>query len=306
MVIKNVSLIGVNGDLGPIMLQGLLDVGEFTLTALKRHSSRSVPSKDPAVRVLEVDDDFSLSSLTNALQGQDAVIVVFRVSDLEQHLRIADAALAAGVQRFIPADFGSCDSSSAYVQELMPLFLRKVRVREHLQNLAAANPGFTWTSLVSGHFFDWGLEKDFLHCNLRSHTMDMLDDGTHRTSMTTLPRIVEAVVRILRCAGSGNDATRNRMLFFQSFCVSQLDVLAALEKATGAKWTVNKLKSDDYIREMKVLADGGDHDGTENLVFAVGAIDGDWEKREGFAMDVLGFENEDLQDVVNAVVKRNS
>jgi nucleoside-diphosphate-sugar epimerase len=305
--LTNVAVIGANGNLGKPILEALLAAGDFTVTVLKRQGSKSVPSQDTSVRVVEVDDEMSLASLTEALSGQDAVVATFPVKQVEQHLRVADAAAAAGVRRLIPADFGSCDASSPRVQELMPLFKRKIQVRERAQELAASNPQFSWTCLVSGHFFDWGLEKNFLHCDLKTRTIDVLDDGTARTSMTTLPRIAQAVVCVLRRAGEGDeDPSRNRVIFFQSFCVSQLEVLAALEKATASKWTVNYFDSNDFIRENKAKADAGDHEATENLVFAVGAVDGDWEKKPEFDMKLLGFGNEDLDEVVANVVKRNS
>jgi nucleoside-diphosphate-sugar epimerase len=307
MVLTKVALIGANGNLGQPILEALVGANDFTVTVLKRRSSKSaIPIEHPNVHTVTVDDDLSLASLTEAFRGQNAVVTAFPVLDVDEHLRVGEAAAAAGVSRVIPADFGSCDANSPRVQELMPLFMRKIRIRERLQELSAKDEQFTWTSLVSGHFFDWGLEKNFLHCDLKTRTIDLLGDGTDRTSMTTLARIAEAVVRVLRFAGNDDDPTRNRVLFFQSFCVSQLDVLAALEKATDSKWAVNRFDADEYIRENKVKADAGDHDARENLVFAVGAVDGDWEKKPEFAMDVLGFENEDLYEVVAAVVKRNS
>ena len=62
--------------------------------------------------------------------------------------------MKAGVQRMVPADFGSVDSSSPWTQELVPLYVEKTRLRERLVELANENEHFTWTSLVCGHFFD--------------------------------------------------------------------------------------------------------------------------------------------------------
>jgi hypothetical protein len=93
------------------------------------------------------------------------------------------------------------------------------------------------------------------------------------------------------------------VLFIQSFCVSQLDVLAALERATGAKWVVKFVESEAFIADRKVRADAGDGDAVEDLVFALGALDGNWDSREGFAMDLLGLQNEDLDEVVRRVVE---
>ncbi|KAK8065784.1 hypothetical protein PG997_012531 [Apiospora hydei] len=302
MAIKNVALLGATGDLGAPMLKVLIAAGTFHIMVVQRRSSKSAPPPDPSVRIVTVDDDMSLESLREALQGQDAVIASFRPRDVDVHLRLADAAAAAGVKRFVPADFGSCDSSSERVQELVPLFLAKVRVRERLQKLAAEKPGFTWTSLVTGHLFDWGLRENFLHFNLKTRTADILDDGKYRSSTSTLERVSEAVVKVLQ----NEEVGRNKMLFVQSFCVSQLDVLASLEKATGDKWKVNWLGSEQFIKESKAKADAGDKEAVEDLVFALGAVDGDWEGKDDFAMATLGLRNEDLDEVVQRVVSETA
>lgn len=299
MAIKKVALVGANGNLGGPILKALVDSGLFEVTVLQRASSKSSPTSDPSVRIVTIDDGMTTGSLQAALEGQDACIASFPLRDTEQHLRLVDAAAAAGVKRFVPADYGSCDSSSKQAQELVPLFLNKVRVRERCQEYAGKEGSdFTWTSLVAGHFFDWGLRENFLHFNLQTKTADILDDGTYRSSTSTLARIAEAVVKVLK----DEDVGRNKMLFMQSFCVSQLDVLASLEKATGEKWKVNWLKSDDFIKENKAKADAGDKDAIEHLVFALGALDGDWEKKDGFAMGVLGLQNQDLDEIVKGVV----
>ncbi|KAK8113193.1 isoflavone reductase [Apiospora sp. TS-2023a] len=298
MAIKNVALLGATGDLGAPLLHVLIAAGTFHITVLQRRSSKSTPFTDPSVSIVKVDDDMSLESLHEALKGQDAVIASFRPRDVDVHLRLADAAAAAGVKRFIPADFGSCDSSSKRVQDLVPLFLAKVYVRERLEELAAAKPDFTWTSFVTGHLFDWGLKENFLHFNLKTRTADILDGGKYRSSTSTLERVSDAVVKVLQ----NEEIGQNKMLFVQSFCVSQLDVLASLEKATGDKWKVNWLESEKFIKESKVKADAGDKEAVEDLVFALGAVDGDWEGKDDFAMETLGLKNQDLDEVVQRVV----
>ncbi|EMR65844.1 putative -like family protein [Eutypa lata UCREL1] len=302
MAIKKVALIGATGNLGSELLEALVSSGSFDVTVIQRASSKSKPSvAGTLIPTKTVDDALSLASLQAAFAGQDAVVVSFPLRDHAAHLRIADAAAAAGVARVIPADYGSCDSGSARAQELVPLFKHKTAVRDRLQALAAENPGFAWTSLVNGHFFDWGLRQNFLHFDLEARTADLLDGGVPRSSTATLGRIAEAVVRVLQKADDAR--TKNRVLFVQSFCVSQLDVLGALERATGGKeWKVNRYDAEEFIREHKIKADAGDKEAVEDLVFALGAIDGNWEEREGFAMDLLGLENEDLDEVVKRVV----
>ncbi|KAI1120324.1 NmrA-like family protein [Nemania abortiva] len=303
MAIKYVALFGANGNLGTVALQSLVSSGHFRVAVVKRASSpyELPPALQAVVDLRTVDDSLSLASLQAVLTGQDAVVVSIPLRDPAQHLRIAEAARAAGVRRVIPADYGSCDSDSARAQELVPLFAHKAAVRARLQELAAASAGgFAWTSLVVGHFFDWGLRENFLHFDLAARTAEILDHGRYKSSTATLARVGEAIVAIL---AADEERTRNKVLFIQSFCVSQLDVLAALERATGAKWEVKFVESGAFIADRKAKADAGDRAAVEDLVFALGALDGNWEPRDGFAMDVLGLENEDLDEVVKRVVE---
>ncbi|KAI0456219.1 NmrA-like family protein [Xylaria acuta] len=287
MALKNIALFGANGNLGTEVLGALVSSGHFRVTAIKREPSPYMPppALSAQAHLKTVDDELSLASLKAALQGQDAAVVSIPLRDPAQHLRIADAAAAAGVRRVIPADYGSCDSDSPRAQELVPFFKHKA--------------AFAWTSLVCGHFFDWGLRGNFLHFDLARRTADVLDHGKYKSSTSTLARVSEAIVVVLV---TDAETTRNNVLFIQSFCVSQLDVLAALEKATGAKWEVRFVESEAFIKEKKLKADAGDGQAVEDLVFALGALDGNWETREEFSMDLLGLENEDLDAVVKRVV----
>ncbi|KAH7041347.1 uncharacterized protein B0I36DRAFT_222653, partial [Microdochium trichocladiopsis] len=314
--IKNVILLGATGNLGTEILNALINSGQFTVTIAQRASSSSRPGpKAPSDKFITVniDDDLSLDSLKAAFRGQHAVIVATRPGDGQSQLRIADAAAATpGMRRVIPADYGSCDSTTARAQELVPIFKRKAEVRARLQSLAEASSSssssssFSWTSIVCGHFFDWGLRENFLHFNLRTRTADILGDGTMRSSTSTLARVAEAVVRVL--SPEHEARTRNMIVYVQSFCVSQLDVLRALERATsgggggGKEWQAKYIDAEEFIAENKARVEKGETEANEDLVFALGAIDGDWTTREGFAMEMLGLEDEDLDEVVGRVV----
>ncbi|RKU40261.1 hypothetical protein DL546_001313 [Coniochaeta pulveracea] len=291
--IKNVTLVGANGNLGSKILEALVADGSFRVTVIKRKSSQSTPAH--AVRIVEVSDDWTLEELRDALKGEDAAIAAWPLRNVDEHLRYAEAAAAAGVKRFIPADYGSVDARSEYARKLVQLFEKKVKVRETLENLSAkSNGSFTWTSIVCGHFFDWGLTNGFLHFYPEQKRADILGDGTARSSNSTLGQVGKAVVRILQKP----EDTKNRVLMIQSFCVSQLDVLRSLEKATGSKWDVRYEDTDEFVAKHKAKADAGNKESIEDLVFALGVIEGNWEEKEDFAMDLLGLQNEDLDQAV--------
>lgn len=110
------------------------------------------------------------------------------------------------------------------------------------------------------------------------------------------------------------------MLYIQSFCVSQNEVLRAFERATSAssgsssgdgndeggekKWKVTKLDSKVYREEKVKKRDEGDKQAIEDLVWLLGALDANWEDRKDFAMKDLGLENEDLDAVVRRIVEK--
>lgn len=307
MSIVNVALVGATGSLGSHILTALLAEGSFTVTVLQRASSTSsLPTDHKNLRVAPVANDPSLADLTALFTGQHAVIVCYRAGNAAAQIKFGQAAFdARTVRRFIPADFGSCDSDGARERELVKLFDRKVEIRRSLQALAdqsqaAAGGTFTWTSLVNGHFFDWGLRENFLHFYLRERKADIIDDGDLKSSQATLAQIARATVRILQRPAE----TKNKMLFIQSFCVSQNEILASLEKAMGGgkKWEITRYESEAFIKEKKALADAGDLEAIEDLVFVLGAIDGDWRGKPNYAMELLGLEDEDLDEVVQKVV----
>ncbi|KAK4446177.1 hypothetical protein QBC34DRAFT_152154 [Podospora aff. communis PSN243] len=301
MTVKSIALVGANGSLGSVLLTALLAAkpphGPFTITILQRESSTSPPT--PGTNLICIPDSFPLDALTAALANHDAVITAFPLRDVSIHLRIASAAFAAGVKRFIPADFGSVDSRSAYARELVPLFEKKAQVRELLQSLSSQRADFGWTSLVVGHFFDWGLGNGFLHFYPDEKRAEILGDGKQKSSLSTLTRVAEAVVKILGAEDAVYETgMKSRVLMVQSFCVSQLDVLRVLEEVTGEEWTVEWRDTEEFIREKKGKADAGDKEAIEDLVFALGVVDGNWEEKRDFAMGLLGLEDEDLEGEV--------
>ncbi|KAK5109286.1 hypothetical protein LTR62_007160 [Meristemomyces frigidus] len=305
-VIKKVTLLGANGKLGLAVLHSL-QKANFTVQILKRSSSTS-PDSDfpPGIPIHRLSDDCSVSDLVPLLRGQDALVATIKGSQVEVQKRLADACVQAGVQRFVPADFGSCDSSSALTQELVPLYKRKTELREYLQTLVEPQEreeGFSWTSLVCGHFFDWKL--DFIHVWPGERRVDVLghpDDakraGAWRASFSTLARVGEATVAVLQQPEVG----RNRMIFVQSFCVTQAEVANAFEDVSGESWDVRILDSEKFRTEQERLRDEGSKEAVEELVWWLGTVDAEWPSRSNFANKDLGLEDEVLEDVVRRVL----
>lgn len=296
MGIKKVALLGADGNLGPAVLTALL-AHDFSVTILKRQSSQSPDHYPPHTTISRIPDNLDVEETAEVLRGQDALVITIKGSQTDVQKRLADACIPAGVQRLIPADFGSCDSSSPLTQALVPLYKHKTEFREYLQGLASKHPAFSWTSIVPGHFFDWDLS--FIHVFPEERRMDFLDAGGKRFSISTLAQVGEATARALERPAE----TKNQVLFVQSFCVNQREILAAFEKASGEKWRVETYESGRWRDEYKAKADAGDAAAVEECVYYLGTVDADWTTRDGFAMEKLGMEDEDLDQVVAKVLE---
>lgn len=187
-------------------------------------------------------DLYSLDSVTSALQGQDAVVNMTSVPDLAVNTRIIDAARAAGVYRLIPADFG-LEFDPETVFKVFPVFAAKVQTLAHLKEVAAATAaedperGLTWTSIATGPFVDWGLERGFLGINVKTKTAQIMDGGKVPLPQTTLEDIGRAVAGVLLHA----EETKNRYVYTRSVTKSQSELLALAQEALGADgWEVTQ------------------------------------------------------------------
>lgn len=304
MTLTNIAIIGAAGNLGPHVLTALQNSpSNLTITMLARQSSKSTYPSSPNTAIHHIPDSPTHADLVKALKGQHVLVMAYGHVPSADQIAMIDAAAEAGVQRVIPADYGSVDSSSERACKLVPLYVEKAKVRKHLQDLASKSAGkFSWTSLVCGHFFDYGLECGLLQFFPKEKRAGIFDGGEIKASASTLPQIGKAVVGII----AKPEETRDRMLYMQSFCVTQNQVFEALEKAAGSKWRREELDSEEFTEKWrKVLEEKPkDHEATEELVSVLGVLDADWTGYEDFAMSVLGLEEESLEEVVKGVIKK--
>lgn len=301
MVINKVTIIGANGTLGPSILKALLEVDTFKVSAIVRVSSKSTYPE--SVTTVKVDDDLPYKQLVKVLTGQDALVISFSGNQKDDSIKLADAAFEAGVKHIIPADYGSCDSSDPKSLELIPLYLNKKDVRDHLIKVAAKtrDDGSTlsWTSFVTGHFFDYGLKSGLLAMNVEKHTAKVFDNGDYKFAATTLRHIGIATVKILLHAD--DPRLKNKLVYVQSVQTTQNELVATVEEVQGHKYDAPKVNSEDFIREKKAYLKEkpGDHETTEDLVAVGGITNTNWDtKGDAYVNDLLEMPQVGLKQLV--------
>ncbi|KAI4594272.1 hypothetical protein KJ359_008547 [Pestalotiopsis sp. 9143b] len=273
--ITKVALAGATGSLGKVMLDELLQAG-FDVTVLTRSTDQKFADN---VMVKAVDYD-SLDSVTEALQGQQAVISTIGGAALGKQLLLVEAAAKAGVLRFIPSEFGS-DTSNPKVAQL-PLFADKIAVQSALKKEAKAGR-LTYSLVTTGPFLDWGLENNLL-ASPKDQTITIFDGGNQVFSTTTLSTIGKAVASTLRHL----DETKNRAVYVQGAALTSNQILKLAEKSTGTSWktidaSVNDRLSAAWVELKK--------ENPNHMVFVYGFIQASiW--GDGFGMPFEKTDNE--------------
>lgn len=103
-----------SGNVGSSVLPELLK-SDLVLSAVTRETSSA---KFPE-GITHVKSDFSLSSLTEVFKGQDAVVSMLPITALGDQAVVIEAAIAAGVKRFIPSEYGSDSTVSTDLSILL-------------------------------------------------------------------------------------------------------------------------------------------------------------------------------------------
>jgi uncharacterized protein YbjT (DUF2867 family) len=140
------------GSLGGILLKSLLSEPAFKVTVLTRESSGGRTSIPSAARVITTADSYPQEDLVRVFQGQDVVVNAVTSFSVVEQLKFIDAAVAAGVKRYIPSEYG-LDNNNSAARELSPVFRDKGRVQDYLR--LNEDTGLTWTAIACGMWIEW-------------------------------------------------------------------------------------------------------------------------------------------------------
>ncbi|KAM3498438.1 hypothetical protein MY10362_008243 [Beauveria mimosiformis] len=235
--VQNVTLVGATGNVGSIALDKL-SASRHNLQVLRRLGSKS--TYPASVKVVDVDFS-SADALTSALQGQDVVVSTLPADVASLQVALIDAAVAAGVKRFLPSEFG-CNLDNALSRQI-PVFAEKIKIEEYLKERAAAGR-ISYTFVYNGPFLDWGIQNQFV-LNVAGYKPRLLDDGKALFSATNLDTVGSALVGIL----DHLDDTKNRAVFLEDIKISQQRLLELAKKAAPEKpWEVTYVKVDDLVK----------------------------------------------------------
>lgn len=222
----------------------------------------------------------------------------------EVQIRMIDAAIAAGVKRFIPAEFGS-NSVNPLVREL-PVFGGKLQVEKHLEEVCQRS-SLTYTYVINGAFLDWGLKMNFI-LEISEYKSKIYGSGDQLFSTATTATVGKAVAGIL----SHPDETKNRAVYIQDAAVSQNKLLAMAQKLTpGKTWETTHVD----LAEMKANADANIAKGIFDMptmysyiflsIFGGDEYGPHWAKNDNELLGIKEMSDEEVFEIVKKYVSKN-
>ena len=278
-------------------MNGLLGLNRFNITVLTRREDAPFPAGVTA----KVADFSSVESLTEILQGQDAVIDTTASMETQTPTNLIDAAAAAGVYRYITSDFG-LDPLNPKVAAL-PVFARKAASFQAAKR-AHAETGMTYTAVATGAFLDWNLRNRFSGIDLFDKKVQLFDDGAHVLPWTTLESVGRATAAVLVRAAE----TENRVVYVSSLVKSQKEIVDVAKLALGADgWESTVVDMDAMFQQAMERFKAGDYSPRTMgpmIQYATAKDDysGPWERDDNALLGVESMSDDELEGLITKLV----
>ncbi|KAL6887567.1 hypothetical protein HDV57DRAFT_508313 [Trichoderma longibrachiatum] len=257
-----VAVAGATGDLGVPIVKALLAAGHH-VTALIREGSNNTSKlpKSPNLSITPVDYS-SVQSLEFALKGHAVVISTLTSTSVGDQNPLIDAAITAGVTRFIPSEFGSDVLNEK--RNKLPVFEGKVKSHEYLKAAATKNPSFTYTAICVGAFLDWGLHGFIVNVPERSAVI--YNGGDVPFSATNLDTVGRAVVGVIEHLPE----TANRPVYIHDAVVTQNQLIQFAKEKDGREWKITHKSTEEMrLSSLEQVARGNtDWSVLQPLVFS--------------------------------------
>ncbi|KAH6679893.1 NmrA-like family protein [Plectosphaerella plurivora] len=294
---EKVTVLGASGNLGPWVIKALLDVG-FKVTVVTRQESKATFPSDVDVKKIDIT---SRSAISEAFKGQDAVVSTLPGEAVASQRIFIDAAIDAGIKRFIPSEFG-INTREAGGTKFGKFVAAKISDVDYLIELSEKYSWFSWSAICTGAFFDWGLDNGFFGFDLKNNTSSIFDSGNERFSGTNVPFIGKCVAASLL----KSDETAGKFLTVASFTTTQNEVLKVIEEETGSKFSVGHVNTADLEKIGEKKAAKSDPSAfVEYLLWYVFRDGANQAVKENAAVTVLGLEEEDLRTTIKEAISRN-
>jgi hypothetical protein len=216
---------------------------EVTLLARDVTKSKDLPAD---IRLQQVDYNSDMS-LSQALEGQDALISTVAMSAISNQPRMIDAAITAGVKLFIPAEY---TANSRDVQaQAQPLMSSVVAIQKYL---ATKEDQISWFVVNCGALLEFVMDHPVI-LDFDNRIATLWNGGEGAISLSNISLLARAVSAVLKRP----DRVANHRVKVHGGTITQNRALEIAKQASTGEWKAAQADSQEaYTASMKMLSDG--------------------------------------------------
>jgi hypothetical protein len=290
------------------------------VTAITREDSTNVLPASVTSKKVNYD---SLESITEALKGQDVLIITLSVmAPPDTQSKLIDAAAAAGVPWVLPNEFGG-DPLDVEIGKDQLSGEMKTKFRDQIEKLGQSS----WIGVACGYWYELSLSGGVNRYgfDFKNRSLTLLDNGKTKINTSTMPHVGRAVAALLSLnilPDSKDDKSptltsfKNKPLYVSSFTINQEDMLQSVLRVTGTKpsdWKITHMTAKEYYKSGQELFKKGDWMGFARLLHARSFFpeseaksNGNFGAAKGLHNDLLGLPQDDLDEFTKLGIEMSS
>ena len=229
------------GRIGGPVVDELVKAG-YDVTILTRDPA-GLAEKFSTARKIQVDYE-SDASLQQALNGHDALVSTVAMSAIANQKRMIDAAIAAGVKYFIPAEY-TVNSRDAKAQA-QPMMASVVDIQRYL---TTKDDQIAWFVVNCGALLEFVLDHPVL-LDFDNQVATLWDGGDGAISLSDIPLLARAIATALRQP----ERVLDHRLRVHGGTITQKRALELAKQYSPKPWTVRHADSQSaYDKAMQGL-----------------------------------------------------
>lgn len=218
----------------------------YQVTVLTR-SAANATDLPSGVQVREVDYD-SNESLQQALQGQDALVSTVAMSAIPNQKRLIDAAIAAGVKHFVPAEYSMATRDPK--AQWLPIYTSVIEIQNYL---TSKEDQIDWNAINCGAMIEFVFDYPFV-IDFDNHVATLWDGGNNALSLSTCSIVGKAIAGVLK----QRDRVQNHRVQVHGATITQRQALAIAEKCTpGIQWTTKEQDAEPAVKSAMAKLQSG-------------------------------------------------
>jgi uncharacterized protein YbjT (DUF2867 family) len=248
---RKIAIVGASGQLGKPTLEALLSKGVHTITAIQRNESTSEFPSEVTVKRGSYEDE---SFLVDALQGQDVVVVIVPIPNMDLGDRFIRAAAKARVPYILPTEFGV---DTPYFENEHSMMAPKIARRRLIEELGVSS----WIAVINNFWLDANVGSGLWGISAKDRKFELLRNADAKISTTTVSRSGEGIAVLLSLPETELAQFKNSSYYYSSFELSQRDIFEAVKRATrttDADWDIKERDAAQVVEEAEAKVREGD------------------------------------------------